>query len=201
MATLSEITDEIIGITDRGEDPAAVYRAIVRATLKAHLADFWIRDLVELKVTPEITGLRMDVFLSTSLPGYRKISYINGYDDETDPENPTVMQEFHENMPQQIRNVYGVKKNDIFYVAGDVLVLWGSGVPPSLLIGYWKLPEVGVGTYKSWIAEIFHPIIVDEACAEIFGGVGDDDEAKRRRDMFVPNLQFVRINDIEATGR
>lgn len=48
---------------------------------------------------------------------------------------------------------------------------------------------------------MYHPIIVDEACGEIFGGVGDDDEAKRRRDMFVPNLQIVRINDIEATGR
>ena len=201
MATLSDITDEIVGITDRGEDPAAIYRAIVRATLKAHLADFWLRDMVEVKIIPEVTGLRLDVFLSTSLPGYRKISYINGYDDDTDPENPTVMQEFRENGPWQTRDVYGVKKSNIYYVAGDVLVLWANGVPPKLLIGYWKLPEVGPGTYKSWIAEMFHPIIVDEACGEIFGAVGDDDEAKRRRDMFVPNLQIVRINDIEATGR
>lgn len=202
MASLTEITDEIIGITDRGEDPAAIYRAIVRATLKAHLADFWLRDIVELNITPDdVIGLRMEVFLSTQLPGYRKISYINGYDDVTDPLNPTVTQEFRENGPWQTRDIYGVTKNDTYYVAGDVLTLRATGVPPKLLIGYWKQPSVAIGKYKSWIAELFHPIIVDEACGEIFGGVGDDDEAKRRRDMFVPNLQIVRINDVEATGR
>lgn len=202
MATLSEMQDEIVGITDRGEDPAAIFRAIVKATLKAHLADFWLRDLVELNIAPSSTiGLRMEVFLSTQLPGFRKISYVNGYDDVTDPENPTMMQEFRENAPWQMRNVYGVQKNDLFYVAGDVLTLWANGVPPKLLVGYWKVPLVTLATYKSWIAEMYHTIIVDEACGEIFGAVGDDDEAKRRRDMFVPNLQIVRINDVEATGR
>lgn len=201
-STFSDLVTQVVDITDRGESTAMIQLAIAKATLKAHLADFWLKDMVEVKVPPgEVIGQRIQIFLSDNVfNGFRAIGYINGYDDVTDPGNPTVMQEFVENAPSNIRNIYGVNKLDVYYLAGDVLTLLAGVVPPKFLIGFWKIPPVQAANYKSWIAEMYPPIIVDEACGEVFGSVGDADEAKRRRDMFVGNLQFVRINSVLATG-
>lgn len=207
----SELVAAVVDITDRGENPSAIQYAVAKATLKFHLADFWLRDVVELVVPPEALGLapRYEIYVSTALPGFRKISYINAYDDVTDPENPLVMQTFTENSPAYIKDVYGNRKQNVYYLAGDVITLWawGGSYPspqqdsiPKFLIGYYKSPLVQASNYSSWIAEIAPFAIVDEACAEIFGAVGDDDQAKRRRDMFAANLQLIRINDVQAAA-
>jgi hypothetical protein len=201
--SFSDLVAQVVDITDRGESTAMIQLAIAKATLKAHLADFWLKDVVEVKIPPgEIQGQRLQIFLSDKIfDGFRAVSYINGYDDVSDPSNPRVMQQFTENAPSEIYNIYGGRKINVYYLAGDIITLWAGVVPPKFLIGFWKLPQVQAANYKSWIADIFPPIIVDEACGEVFGSVGDDDEAKRRRDMFVSNLQFVRINSVLATGR
>ena len=114
--------------------------AIAKATLKAHLADFWLKDMVEVKVPPgETIGQRIQIFLSDSVfNGFRAIGYINGYDDVTDPGNPRVMQEFVENAPSDIYNVYGIAKLNVYYLAGDVLTLLAGVVPPKFLIGFGR---------------------------------------------------------------
>lgn len=200
--SLAEITQQVVDLTDRGESPAFTQLAIVKATLKLHLADLWNRDVVERKVEPDvIEGQRLQIFLSTKLPGFRKMMYLKGYDDATDPANPTIGDEYDESFPGSIRDGYGWRKNNIFYVAGDSLNIYTTAVPPKFLCGYWATPKVSLGEYQSWIADMYPNAIIDEASAEIFGSVGDDDEAKKRRDMFVPNLQIIRMQDIEATGR
>jgi hypothetical protein len=195
----AELVQAVVDITDRDELVPQIQYAISKATLKFHLADFWLRDLVEKKITADVVdGQRNEIYVSSSLEGFRAIQYINGWDDTVTP--GAVMQQFTENSPATIRDQYGIRKWDVYYLAGDVLTLWASFVPPKFLISYWTMPKVDKTNYNSWIADIAPFAIVDEASVEIFGSVGDADEAVRRAKMFLPNLQLVRTNSTTAVG-
>ena len=196
----AELVQAVVDITDRDELVPQIQYAIAKATLKLHLADFWLRDLVEKKITADVVdGLRNEIYISSQLAGFRALQYVNGWDDSVTP--GSVMQQFTENPPATIRDQYGIRNWNVYYLAGDVLTLWASPVPPKFLISWWALPKVDKTDYNSWIADIAPFAIVDEASVEIFGSVGDADEAGRRSKMFLPNLQLIRTNSIEASGR
>jgi|SRR6187399_878043 len=197
-----DLVDSVAETTKRPERQAQIQRALAKATLKIHLVDFWMRDIVEVKGDwTQNLQPRYELDTEVKLPGFRKIAYLNGYDDVTDPAHPSVMQQFTEKSPGRIRDDYGRLHWDVFYLAGKLITCWaGTFQPPRFLAGYYARPVVTPDGYNSWIAEMYAPAITDEACAEVFGSVGDADEAKRRRDMFLGNLQIVRVNDITATG-
>lgn len=197
----AELVEYVVQTTGREELIPQIQIAIAKATLKFHAADFWLQDRVEVKITPQQTlGQRLEVYVSSQLPGFRKMSYLNGYDDITDPLNPTVMQEFVENDPNSIRDSYGVRKWDVYYLAGDILTCWAGTVPPKLLAGYYKYPEVQASNFKSWIARDLGYVIGDEASKDIFGPIGDADEAARRKNMFQENLAIVRMNSVKIAA-
>jgi len=199
----AKIVESIVQITKRGERLPQIQLAIAKATLRAHLSDFFNRDIVEVKALwSQNLAPRYEIDARTLLPRMRKIAYLNGYDDTTDPLHPRVMQNFEENLPSSIRDIYGNRKQNTFYLAGETITCWASWEqPPKFLCGYWITPQVDPENYRSWIADMYPQIIIDEASGEISGSVGDNDEAMRRAKMWSGNLQIVRMNDIEATGR
>jgi len=197
-----DLVDSVAETTKRPERQTQIQRALAKATLKIHLVDFWMRDIVEVKGDwTQNLAPRYELDTEAKLPHFRKIAYLNGYDDLTDPAHPRVMQQFKETSPGKIRNDYNKMMIDVFYLAGRLITCWaGTYMPPRFLCGYYVRPIVTPEGYNSWIAEMYPAAITDEACAEVFGSVGDIDEAKRRRDMFMGNLQIVRVNDVTATG-
>lgn len=205
--TYSELVQAVIDLTDRNEAAAPIQLAIAKATLKFHQADFWLRDIKEVVVTvPDISlAPRFEINVNDSLPNFRKVSYINAYDPSSVP--PTVLCQFKENAPGFVKDIYGDYIRNSFYFAGDTITLRSDSAlvtgatAAEFLIGYWALPKVGVLDYDSWIANLIPFGIIDEAAKEIFGSIGQADEAARRAKMFTENLQILRINDVEATGR
>ena len=212
--TFNEMVDSVGQITKRPERIAQIQLALAKATLKFHSADFFNRDIKEVKGDwTEISGNRFMILTSGVAPGFRKIAYLNGYDDVTDSNNPRVMQQFEETSPAQIRDEYGYMKTNVYYFAGETITCWpGStfgtlgmpalswqtGLPPKFLMGYYQSPKVSPSDYKSWIAELVPFALIDEACAEIFGSIGDADEAARRKkDFQTVNLPLVRMQDIQ----
>lgn len=192
-----EMVDSVVQITKRPERVPQIQLALAKATIKFHAADFWMQDRMEIRIAPAaIDGQRVELMISSQLPGFRKLSYLYGYDDQTDPTMPRVMNQFQEREPVDIRDGYGIRQLDVCYQAGDTITCWCSAVPPKFLVGYYALPNVSPDKYKSWIATMLGYVIVDEACVEIFGSIGDADEAARRKRMFPENLAIVRTNSI-----
>lgn len=195
----AELVQSIVDITDRDELVPQIQYAIAKATLKLHSADLWNRDIIEKAITLDTSlAPRYEIYVQDSLPRFRKIAYINGYD----PTTATVTCELSENSPVSIGDSYGRLKDRVYYLAGDVITL-RSRYPAltAVQVGHWALPPVDAENFRSWIAEIAPYAIIDEACVEIFGSVGDDEEAARRKKLFEENVRLIRISDIEAAGR
>jgi len=133
----------------------------------------------------------------SEFPGFRKIQYLNGYD----VTSKTVTCELQQRSPISIGDNYGRIVNQIYYLSGDMITIRSVIALTNVLAGFWALPSVDNANYKSWIADVAPYAIIDEASAEIFGSVGDQDEATRRRKMFEGNVALIRVSDIEAAGR
>lgn len=201
MSDYAELVATVVDITGRPNLIPQIQRSIAKATLKAHLIDFWLRDIVEKKVSAEVSSVapRFELYISTQLPRFRKLAYLNGYDDTVIP--PCVLQQFSEVDPTGIRDLYYNKKENVCYYAGDIITIYTNQTPPKFLIGYFTYPKVQSTDYESWIAEMFPDVITDEASVEIFGSIGDFDEANRRKNMFKENIGIVRTNGIELFAR
>ena len=198
----AELVQAVIDTTERGESVPRVELAIAKATLKFHAADFWMRDLVEVLVGgTQFTNIspRFEISTSQSLPGFRKLKYLQGYDSVAGV--GTTLGAYEEISPSSVLDSYGSIYYEKFYLAGDTLTIFSGRNPAAILVGYYAYPTVSAANYNSWIGRDLPFAVIDEACAEIFGSVGDADEAQRRRAMFKDNLQLIRINEIEATAR
>ncbi len=198
----SELVQAVVETTERGESVPRIQLAIAKATLKFHAADFWLRDIIQTVVNSagfDNLAPRYQISVSAQLPRFRKISYIQGYDDTNTP--GMITGAYHESSPMEIKDRWGRLNYETFYLAGDTLTIFSGFQPPAFLIGHFSFPKVGETDYNSWIADYLPHVIIDEASAEIFGSVGDADEAQRRRAMFADNLRLLRINEVEAEAR
>lgn len=194
----AELVDNVVTVTGRDELVPQIQYAIAKATLKLHSADLWNRDLVEKIVGVASTfAPRYMIDVRSEFPRFRKIQYLNGYD----VTSKTVICELQPRSPISIGDNYGRLVNQIYYLSGDMITIRSVIALTNVLAGFWALPPVDNANYKSWIADVAPYAIIDEASAEIFGSVGDDDESARRRKMFEGNVALIRVSDIEAAGR
>lgn len=194
----AELVGNVVTVTGRDELVPQIQYAIAKATLKLHSADLWNRDLVEKIVGVTSTfAPRYMIDVRSEFPRFRKIQYLNGYD----VASKTVICELQQRSPVSIGDNYGRLVNQIYYLSGDMITIRSVIALTNVRAGYWALPPVDNANYKSWIADVAPYAIIDEASAEIFGSVGDDDEATRRRKMFPDNVALIRVSDIEAAGR
>lgn len=194
----AELVQSVVVLTGRDELVPQIQYAIAKATLKLHSADLWNRDLVEKIVgVPSTFAPRYMIDIRSEFPRFRKIQYLNGYD----VTSKTVTCELQQRSPISIGDNYGRIVNQVYYLSGDMITIRSVIALTNVLAGFWALPPVDNANYKSWIADVAPYAIIDEASAEIFGSVGDDEEAARRRKMFEPNVALIRVSDIEAAGR
>lgn len=194
----AELVDNVVTVTGRDELVPQIQYAIAKATLKLHSADLWNRDLVE-KIVGVVSTFapRYMIDVKSEFPRFRKIQYLNGYD----VTSKTVICELQQQSPISIGDNYGRLVNQIYYLSGDMITIRSVIALTNVLAGFWALPPVDNANYKSWIADVAPYAIIDEASAEIFGAVGDAEEATRRRKMFEGNVALIRVSDIEAAGR
>lgn len=197
----AELVNTVVDITKRPNLIPQIQREIAKATLKAHLADYWPRDILENKIIPDTQALapRYQFVLSTTFPRFRALRYLYGYDDSVVP--PAILSEINTEVdPSSIVDMYKNRFTHVAYISGDVLTINTVGNPPAFLVGYYAFPKVLDSDYTSWIAEMYHPIITDQACVEIFASIGDIDESNRRRKMFEENLKLLRVNALSLFG-
>ena len=197
-ADFASLVDSVIEITKRGERKKQIQLAIAKATLKFHLVDFWQRDLIEKDVVVDDSDKPIyHIDVGDKMKGFRKLAYMNAWD----PTGRAVLFEFTEISPMRPRTDYGYLKQEGYYLAGGILNIRSVRNFTHVLAGWYTTPSVNLNEYDSWVAKMYSPAIIDEACAEIFGSIGDNDEAARRGKMFPENLRLIRINEIEATAR
>jgi hypothetical protein len=102
--------------------------------------------------------------------------------------------------PEEILDRYGYQKEDIFYVAGDVIQIKSSTELQYIFFGCYLNPDITESGYNSWIA-LDHPYaIVYEAAITIYKAIGFDEQGTVFSRLAAEQLEMLRMSNITAQG-
>lgn len=205
MTTLSDLILNVVNITGRPDLTALITQSILKATIKEHSAIDYPRDLAvqtPIALTPStifryslsVSGL----LLPTNLRKIKSIREVVGT-----PASPLYTSagywgqlEFTEISPTNIFDNYALERYDYFYRQGDLLSLVASRNVDNIGLIYYAMPNIGTGTYQSWIADLYPYVIYEHVASDIFKAIGKDEEAATYRQKLPDNRLDVIKSEI-----
>ncbi|MNT03697.1 hypothetical protein D3C72_1382440 [compost metagenome] len=176
-------------LTDRVESQ-------VRAsTLKMHHSDFYYRDLVEVSVEFS-EELFIQNFIPTEVvPKFRKVKYIRIWRGNADGMPGQFL------TPIQIENsndAYGYIKENVFYMAGQMLQVRTSTALKRILFGAYVHPTITPdNAYTSWIADEYPFAIIYEAARAIFRSIGFQEQANEYAQLAGEVLGEIKLSCVD----
>ena len=194
MTTFAELQADVITETKRPDKTSLITLEIQKATLKFHMADFWLNDLVKgavVPLTPLYSGQGRYQIDTTASPftRFRKAQLIREY-----VAPPTGLERNYSRIEaNDIIDSYNVEKVDYWYQAGSSIYLNSLTEISNASVNYYRVPVITADVnYSSWIADLFKYAIIMEAAAGVFKAIGKDDEFQRMRAEFSENLALLR---------
>lgn len=194
MTTFAQLQTDVYSITGRPDRVSETQIGIRRATLKFHMADFWLQDLVKDAVVP-VTPLFVSDFRyqidTTQSPflRFRRAQQVRQY---LNPPTGTELY-FDRVEANDLIDDYAIEKWNYWYQAGTSIQVRSDTGMTNIAVNYYRYPVVTADlNYSSWIADIFSDAITMEAAAEVFKAIGKDDEFQRMRAEYLDNLSLLR---------
>jgi hypothetical protein len=198
MATFAELLADTYTITNRPDMVNETKVAVKSATLKAHQIDFFPKDLFETGISWSPIGYTQSLDYRALNSRWRALKYLRKYDGSTSPGTPGIF--FTVLTPEQVLDSYGIQKEDVCYLAGEMIEIRSSTQDQYMLIGAYLNPDISEATYSSWIA-LDHPYaIIFDATATIFKMIGFDEQSAQYRQMVAEQYQMIKISNIQAQG-
>lgn len=195
MATFAELLADVITLTNRTDLVAETKLAVKAATLKVHQSDFFYKDLFETGISFVESSYAQQLDYRALLPRYRALKYIRKSDLAGIP--GTFLEVL---TPSEVLDTYGIAKENICYVAGEIIQIKSSTSLQYALFGCYINPDITELGFSSWVA-LDHPYaIVYEAAVTVFKTIGYDEQASLYSKMAAEQLQLVRVSNILAEG-
>lgn len=170
--------NDIITITNRPELNAETQLALRMATLKVHLGDKYVRDLVTTQTALLGTSQTLlQIATSTTLQRFRDVAQVQLLDVNG---NLLDYPEIEIVEPGDIYEVgyTGVRKPYIAWLAGTALNVYAACGMYGAQVVWYQSPNVTRDTYDSWIAQLFPDIIVWEGAMFIWNRTGNEAKAQ-----------------------
>jgi hypothetical protein len=202
----AEIKAEVISLTDHPESDAVIVSAVKAATLRLHHTDYYARDLQEAKVTLLSSDYVHQFNAKATFMRYRALNYLRKWDptgqDSLTQLNTGAPGNFFKILdPAQILDGYGSQKDNIAYVAGDLLNIRSNTQVQMLLAGWYAHPLVtDTSKYTSWIADDVPYAIIFDACSIVFQTFAMQDQARKYDNLVAEQLQMVRMTGLTGKG-
>ena len=193
-AAFTALLNDLYTITKRDDLVAETTVAVRAATVKLHQSDFYPRDLVETKVQFSTADYFQTLAYRSLFPNLRALHYVRKYESGAPTEFLDIVS------PTNVMDEYNVSKENICYMAGDVIQVRSNTQITDLLIGFYSNPVTLVDSYSSWIADMHNFAIVFEAAATVFKMVGQDQEASAYKILAGEQMQIVKNSNILAEG-
>lgn len=194
--TLNELIAEVYTITNRPDLVAQTLTAVRSATLKLHQSDYYYKDLRESGVsflTPEYT---QQIEYRTLFSKWRALKYIR----KTNSSGQEQGKFLDIIVPENVLDNYNINRNDVCYVAGEVIQIRSSTQVQYTIVGRYDNPDITVAGYNSWIA-FDHPYaIAFEAASTVFKMIGDTDQFSAYTQLAALQLIEVRNSNVLAQG-
>lgn len=195
MTVFSDLVDDVIAITNRPDRLDLIKLGIRSATLKAHHSDFFPKDLFETGIQWSIPAFIQSLEYRVVIPRWRALKYLRKFDNSTSPGTPG---DFFELLtPEQILDDYGVQRDNICYIAGEMLEIRSSTQDEFQLLGCYRNPDVVEDTYTSWIALDYPDAIRFGAASIVFKQTGYDEQVNQMDAMVRDEYALLKA---EITG-
>lgn len=197
MATFSDLTSDVMTITNRPDLIAETKLAVKAATLKIHQSDYYYKDLFESGLTWDTAAYTQEVDLSLLFSYFRTLKYVRRYDTSGTGE----AKEFYTILtPGEVLDSYGRDKYNIAYMAGRILNIKSYEKFTNALIGMYVNPDITDTGYSSWIANDHPYSIIFEAARLLFKQIGYDEQSTQFERLVAEQLIIVRATNISAIG-
>src|SRR5512139_3972949 len=193
-AAFTALLADVYTITNRPDLVAETTMAVRAATLICHHSDFYPRDLVESRVHFQTLANFQALAYRTLFPGFRALSYARKYESGL----ATLTLSYIE--PSDIFDSYNIAKEDVWYLAGEVIQIRSSTAFTDLLVGFYNNPTTLPDSYSSWIADLHPYAIILEAAASVLGMIGNLEDANRYSALAREQLMLLRNSNISAEG-
>jgi len=192
MASFAELVADVYILTNRPDLVNETKLAVKAATLKAHQSDFFPKDLFETGIAWPSPDYIQSIEYRTLIPRWRAFKYLRKYD--------TVPGAFITLLtPEQTLDRYSINKDDICYLAGEMLEIRSSTQDTNMILACYLNPILDENTYSSWIA-LDHPYsIVYEAARSIFKQIGWDEQAASIKQEVAEQFQILK-QEVTAYG-
>lgn len=193
-AAFTALVDDVYTITNRPDLVAETSLAVRTATLKLHQSEFYPRDLVESHVVFDTPDYFQVLAYKSLFPGFRALSYARKYEGG----EPTGILDVI--TPTNTLDSYGISKENVCYLAGEVIQIRSNTEFSEMLLGYYNNPVTLPDDYSSWISDLYPFAIITEAASTVFKMIGKDEETAMYRQLAGEWALTVRNSNITAEG-
>ena len=198
MTTFAQMQSLVIAQTRRPEITDVTDAAIKSATLRAHHADFFPRDLNIGTLSYTANGSIFYDFsnVSSSLSRLRSIKSVQSVDSITFA--PVESLEYWDS--DDIYDSDGNRRGSVYTLIGDTLRIYPVNATGATEVHYYKNPDVGSATYSSWIADTYADELAMWAAAIVFARTGFAEMAQEfNRNHIVPFKELLISSHLLGT--
>jgi hypothetical protein len=193
---LTELLQEVYGITNRPDLYSKTVSAIQSATLALHQSEFFPRDIHETGVQFDAPRFVQSWEYNTIYPRFRAVKYIR----KSDAAGYGQGKFLSVITPDQVVDSYGINNTDVCYLAGSCIEIKSSTELQYILTGVYVNPDITISGYSSWIAETSPFTIVHSAAARVLTGIGKREEAADQASLGREAKQALLTANILAGG-
>lgn len=194
--TLNELKADVLTVVKRPDLAADIEMHTKNAILKAHGADYWLKDLFEFAFNFANPEVNYSLDYKTLVPRWKTIKYLNTIDQTTRdvirPLSPIPVEKFLDG--------YGYKRDYAFYLAGDMLQIRVSDSAQYFGAGVYLYPDTTLLSAPSWIADQFPFAIVYEAARTMFKSIGFDEQSASMEKLVAEAMAEVRMVGLTTVG-
>lgn len=193
MASFAELVSDTYILTNRPDLVNETKLAVKAATLKAHQSDFYPKDLYETGISWPTPDYIQSIEYRTLVPRWRAFKYLRKYSNSVPGAFIQLL------TPEQTLDRYSINKEDICYLAGEMLEIRSSTADNYMILACYLNPILDENSYSSWIA-LDHPYsIVYEAARSIFKQIGWDEQAAAIKQEVAEQYQILK-QEVTAYG-
>jgi len=193
-ATLASLTADVISITKR-PDITATPLHIKNALLKAHTADYFLKDIYETNFQFGAAASIYQLDYKLLIPRFRTIKYLT----VIDPISLQMVRRFEPVEIDKVMDGYGYIRTDVYYLAGNQLQIRSADTAKVFGIGCYLYPDTTL-VAPSWIADEFPFAIVYEAARTLFKTIGYDEQSASMERLVAEAMAEVKQTGITTRG-
>lgn len=197
--SLASLVADVYSLTNRPDLVGETLLAVRNATLKAHISDFYPKDIYETGVAFSDSLAQQSLEYKGLVPLFRALKYIRKYVPNVSGIGGRDGPFLDILTPDDLVDSYNCNKANVAYLAGSEIKIRSSEAIQYCLFGCYVYPNVTVDSYYSWIAEEQPTAILYEAAAVVFKTIGYDEQVATYRQMVADEYAILK-QQIAVTG-